>query len=204
MGRTSEAREQLLESACELIYARGYQSVGVQELCEHAGVKKGSFYHFFHSKQELALAMLDRHWEEMRSQMLEPCFAPDAPPLARIRRYLAAACESLAESKRVSGAVCGCPFGNLALEMSTEDAAIRQKLEEIFRSWAGYFESAIQEAINAGDLPALDVEVTAESLIAFLSGTALLAKTHDSADVAHRLVGSAGRLLGAPLPAIGS
>ena len=53
MGRTSDARERLIATAIELIRARSYESVGVDALCNHAQVKKGSFYHFFPSKQDL-------------------------------------------------------------------------------------------------------------------------------------------------------
>jgi len=195
MGRTSDAREQLLDSACELIHARGYHSVGVQELCEHAGVKKGSFYHFFHTKQELVLAMLDRQWERMRSELLDPCFAPDVPPLARIRRFVAATCESFEAEQRERGVVCGCPFGNLSLEMSTEDEGIRLRLDEIYRGWTGYVEAALQEAVDTGEVPDLDVALTAESIVAFVSGVALLAKVRNRADLAARLSSGMDRFL---------
>ncbi|HSG31720.1 MAG TPA: TetR/AcrR family transcriptional regulator, partial [Thermodesulfobacteriota bacterium] len=44
-------KEKLIDSAIQLLGTRSYNSVGVQELCEHAEVKKGSFYHFFPSKR---------------------------------------------------------------------------------------------------------------------------------------------------------
>ncbi len=53
MGRTSDARERIIQSSIELIHYLSYSSVGVNELCEHAGVKKGSFYHYFPSKSDL-------------------------------------------------------------------------------------------------------------------------------------------------------
>jgi TetR/AcrR family transcriptional regulator, transcriptional repressor for nem operon len=54
MGRTSEARERLIGTAGDLWHRRSYTDVGVSEICETAGVQKGSFYHFFPSKQDLA------------------------------------------------------------------------------------------------------------------------------------------------------
>ena len=59
MGRTSDAKQKLIDSAIELIHSRSFADVGVNELCQHAGVKKGSFYHFFPSKQDLTLTALD-------------------------------------------------------------------------------------------------------------------------------------------------
>jgi TetR/AcrR family transcriptional repressor of nem operon len=50
MGRTSDAKERLIEAMIELIWTGSYGSTSVDQICERAGVKKGSFYHFFESK----------------------------------------------------------------------------------------------------------------------------------------------------------
>ena len=86
MGRTSDAREILIRSAIELIHARSYSSVGVNELCEHAGVKKGSFYHFSPSKRDLTIAALDEVAAWYERDIYRPAFANDLPPLDRIER----------------------------------------------------------------------------------------------------------------------
>src|SRR5918912_2787057 len=80
MRRLNDARARLIASAIELIYARSYGAVSVDDLCAHAGVHKGSFYHFFPSKRDLLLAALDAQWEQAKQTMLEPAFAPDVPP----------------------------------------------------------------------------------------------------------------------------
>lgn len=198
MGRVSTAREELLEVGADLIHSKGYQGVGVQEICCAAGVKKGSFYHFFPSKQELVLEIIDRHWEEMRRSCLEPAFRPDIPPLKRIERYLKLAGAMLVRKESDSGVICGCPFGNLALEMGASDELIRHKVDQVFRSWAAYFEAAIQEAIDAGDADPVDAHVCAEALVAYVSGIALLSKAHNSAAVAQRLGPSAMNLIQSP------
>ncbi|MEV5543961.1 helix-turn-helix domain-containing protein [Saccharopolyspora shandongensis] len=53
----------MLTAAQELIELRGYSALGVAEICKAAGVPKGSFYYFFESKETLALAVLDDHWD---------------------------------------------------------------------------------------------------------------------------------------------
>jgi len=59
MGRTSDTRERLLEAAIDLLWASSFGAVSVDQICEGAGVKKGSFYHFFESKIDLAIAAYD-------------------------------------------------------------------------------------------------------------------------------------------------
>ena len=88
MGRTSDAKERLIQAAMDLFFTRSYTDVGVQELCKAAAVKKGSFYHFFETKQDLVLASLDRWWEITRETAWERAFSSERPPLERISRFL--------------------------------------------------------------------------------------------------------------------
>ena len=61
MPRTSDARDRIVATAARLFLERSYQAVGVDELCQAADVRKGSFYHYFSSKSELAKAVIDLH-----------------------------------------------------------------------------------------------------------------------------------------------
>ena len=187
MGRTSDARERLLSSAGELVYALGYQSVSVEELCEHAGVKKGSFYHFFPSKQELTLAALDAQWNIARDALVEPAFASDLPPLERIQRFFDSIAGASADEQGQTGQVRGCRFGNLVAEMGSQNPKIRQKVSSIFQAIAAYFEQALEEAINAGELSSINPRVTALALLAYMEGILLLGRAYNDADLMRRL-----------------
>ena len=55
-----DTRDRLIDGAAVLLHTQAYRGVGVKALCEAAGVRKGSFYHFFASKEDLTLAALDR------------------------------------------------------------------------------------------------------------------------------------------------
>lgn len=76
MGRTSDAKDRLIAAAMELMYARGYTAVGVQEICDRAGVNKGSFYHFFPSKQALVLAVIEAHTHQVQLGLGKVMSAP--------------------------------------------------------------------------------------------------------------------------------
>lgn len=197
MGRVSDAKEKLLSSALELIYSRSYTAVGVEELCEHAGVKKGSFYHFFPSKRDLTLAAMDQQWELAKQTVVEPSFSKRLPPLRRIERCFDLFYEYQCGVKERTGQVRGCPFGNLALELSTQDPVIREKVNRIFQELTGYIERALREAVDAGDLPAQDVGTTAQALVAYLEGVYLLAKTRNDPQVIKRLLRPAVQSLAA-------
>ena len=72
--RVCESKLRLLQTAHELIWRQSYGSVGVDQICEHSNVKKGSFCHFFRSKYELTVAAYEYHWEQCR-QTLDRIFS---------------------------------------------------------------------------------------------------------------------------------
>jgi TetR/AcrR family transcriptional regulator, transcriptional repressor for nem operon len=181
MGRTSDARERLIASAITLIHARSYSAVSVDDLCAQAGVNKGSFYHFFPTKRALALAAIERQWNDTQRHVLDPAFAPDLPPLERIPRLFRLAAGLQGQSAALSSGVPGCPFGNLAAELGTQDAVIRDKVREVFAGYGTYFERALHEAQAAGAIGPLDVPAAARTLLAYFEGALLLAKTYNDA-----------------------
>ncbi len=192
MGRTSDAKERLLKAAEELFYASGYHQVGVADLCKAAGVKKGSFYYFFDSKQELALTMLDSLWEKTKKDYLEPIFAPSRPPVARVKHYFAALAEWAEMDMEMP--FKGCPFGNLGVELSLGDESVRLKLTQIFDEYAAYFETAMNEAVAAGEVHLADIPLVAKAMVAYAQGLMVLAKTRQDPALVRQLGGLASRL----------
>jgi TetR/AcrR family transcriptional regulator, transcriptional repressor for nem operon len=187
MGRTSDANERLVAAAAQLLHARGYASVGVEALCRRAGVRKGSFYHFFRSKHALTLAALDWHWRRSRELVLEPAFRGDLPPIQRLERFFDLLANVQSSTKKRTGQLLGCPFGNLSGEMSSQDARIRRRLRQIFQGIASYFERALREAIATGDLPKHDPATNAQALVAYMEGILLLAAAANDPALIKRL-----------------
>ena len=122
MGRTSTARDRLLDAACELLKSRAYSSIGVAEICTRADVRKGSFYHFFESKQALTLAVVESHWAAQRADWTGMLTAPGVTPTARLERLFSSMAEVQRAAQAEFGAVSGCLLANLALELSTQEA----------------------------------------------------------------------------------
>jgi TetR/AcrR family transcriptional repressor of nem operon len=195
MGRKSDAKERLIRSGRQLMHERGYTAVGVAELCDTAGVNKGSFYHVFPSKQELALEVIDTFWADSAT-LLDEMVKGEGPPLERLRGFFEA---SHAQHRKISkecGHVAGCPLGSLAQEMSSQDPVLRKKLGEVFERHVDRFERVIAEAVGRGDLPRLDTRRAARALTALFQGAALLAKIWDDPELLTSLKDDALRLLG--------
>src|SRR5205085_11852268 len=109
MGRVSDAKERLMEAVGELIWTGSYGSTTIDQICEKAGVKKGSFYYFFDSKADVAVASLEVGCAEHRQEM-DSAFSPTIPPLERIRKYCESCYQKQVEIKRQYGRVLGCPL----------------------------------------------------------------------------------------------
>ncbi|AWS44056.1 TetR/AcrR family transcriptional regulator [Streptosporangium sp. 'caverna'] len=176
MGRTSDARDKILTAAQTLIERRGYTALGVAEICTTAGVPKGSFYHFFESKQALALTVINEHWIEQRRQWTE-LLGGDRPPLRRLRDLFEATETVQRLGQQDNGTVVGCLFGNLALELSNQAEDIRHRLQEIFDAQIDLIEQVVAEARERGDTaPTVDPRAAARSIVAQLEGQVLFAK----------------------------
>lgn len=180
-------RQRILTSARELIYSRSYADVGVAEICNSAEVKKGSFYHFFPSKQDLTLAVIDDLRVILEDRVLIPAFARDLPPLQRLQRFIDRLYEFQSTTAAESGRLLGCPFGNLALELATSDETIRNKLEAVFASIEARFEHVLVEAVDCGEASGIDTPATAQAMLAYIEGVLMMAKTANDPSIIKRL-----------------
>lgn len=196
MTRQSETYQRILEAARDLIYARSYAEVGVKAICEKAEVKKGSFYHFFPSKQELTLAVIDNFYAELRDNVVQEAFDPALPPGERLERLFALTVARQEEIHRQTGHVLGCPFGNLASEMATSDETVRCRIEGLFTRFQGLFRDTLQEALERGELDevAVDIEATAEAMLAYFEGVMLMAKARNDPGVLRQLLPGTARI----------
>jgi TetR/AcrR family transcriptional repressor of nem operon len=178
MKEKSNIKERFIKAAIDLICARSYNTVGVQELCDNVGVTKGSFYHYFPSKRDLTLAAIDEIWASYQRNFLEPVFNSGLPILEKFRRLLDSVCDYYDSEKKTTGRMAGCKLGNMSLELSTQDEVIRKRLDFVFKEWIMYLNSVLEEAVVGGELPDnTDTHASAQSILAYLEGLVLLGKT---------------------------
>jgi len=187
MNLVTDTRSRIIAAAKPRFHSRSYANVGIQEICESAGVQKGSFYHFFPSKRDLVLAVIDEFADEWAHGFVAEAFDPALPPMERIDYLIDAAYFWQKSIKQVHGRMLGCLFGNLTLEVSTQDDILRAKLLAIFARAKSRFEATLAEAVADGALAPLDATRTAEAMLAYLEGVILLAKAQNDPELLHRL-----------------
>src|SRR4051812_8275751 len=130
MGRSSDAKERLMDAVTELIWHGSYGSTTIDQICEKAGVKKGSFYYFFESKCDLAAAAVEDNWQKRKPEM-DAIFSPTLPPMERLRRFCEEGYKKQEELKKCCGSVRGCPLFTLGAEVCNQDQKLHKKIKEI-------------------------------------------------------------------------
>lgn len=169
----TNTRDLLINEGLNALLAGGYDGTGIGPVLKAAGVPKGSFYHFFDSKEAFAGAVLDAYAERYGRVRREILHDRSRQPLDRLRRYFTYMSELL--NREDFG---GCLFGNLAFASATRSPAFREQLQHGFQVWQGDLASVLREAQAAGEIAEdLDPEETADFLIDAYEGALLRAKS---------------------------
>ena len=182
MGRTSNADERLMTAALDLMWEESYGAVSIDDICQRANVKKGSFYYFFDSKAELAVAALERMAQEQKA-IWDEQFSPVVPPLDRIRARCDFTYRTQVEIKARTGKVLGCPLCSVGSEICNQDEKIRDKVQDILSRKAKYLESAIRDAQSEGLIEAGDPAAKARCVLAYYEGLVTQARIHNDAEI---------------------
>jgi TetR/AcrR family transcriptional repressor of nem operon len=83
-----ESRLRLLNATLNVVRERGYHATRVEDVCKAAGLTKGSFFHHFASKEELAIAAA-AHWDVVTGTLFASASYHAAPdPLDRLLGYI--------------------------------------------------------------------------------------------------------------------
>ena len=145
----SETRELLLRSGVEILTEKGFSAAGLDEILKRVNVPKGSFYHYFDSKEAFGLALI-QHYDNFFAHKLDT-FLQDLQlaPLDRIRGFIQDAIQGMAKYDYRRG----CLVGNLGQEMGALPEPYRNLLKSVFLSWQQKFEACLESARLAGEIP---------------------------------------------------
>ena len=174
----NKSKERILASAKELFHEYGFQQTSVDEILKKSGVTKSNFYYHFKSKEELGLIILQRFITLYESDVLIKTLGNKSlSPSGRLVEFY----NSVKTFHRDLENPRGCPFGNMAIEMSGSNENFREKLSAFFNSWEKIIEECINEGMSTGDFRGdLPPGVVAQLILSHLEGAIMMVKTHRS------------------------
>ena len=188
-----DTRNQILETASGIIVGKGFSAVGLSEILAAAGVPKGSFYHWFRSKEQFGEALLDRHFENYLRQV-DACLA--APGRTAGQRLLAFFGQWHATQS--GGHVpARCLVVKLSAEVCDLSEPMRAALERGTTQVLHRLADCLADGIAAGELVRCpDPADVAQQLYQQWLGATLLARVQRSAEPLDRALAHTTRWVG--------
>lgn len=141
-----DTKEVILETAKSIILTKGYVAAGLNEILSAAGVPKGSFYHYFKSKEDFGVELIKKHMTESADIFRQYLSNPDINPYERIATLY----DMLHSCHKQAGYHQFCLVAKLGSEVSDLSDAMRQTLKEGIRIWIGIHEKCIREGQEEG------------------------------------------------------
>lgn len=159
----NDKRALILAKGAQVMSRRGYHGTGVQEIVQAAGIPKGSFYHYFASKEDFAMQALE-HLYAPRLQRYDLALGNcSLSPKARILAYYQDLIEHFARREKLE---YHCFIGSLSFEMAELCQPIGQRVEQILQHSVNILAECLDSAIQAGELPA---ECDSQALAEFIA-----------------------------------
>lgn len=187
-----ESKARILDAAMHVIRAKGYAATTIDDLCAAAGLTKGSFFHHFKSKEELALAAAE-HFSAMAEGLFRSAPYRALPdPRDRVLGYV----DFRAAILRGELPEFTCLLGTMVQETYQTHPAIRRACERHISAHAAL---VAKDIALAKRMYAPRAKWSAESLALFtqavLQGAFVLAKAKDGPEVAEVCIGHLRRYL---------
>lgn len=143
-----DTKAELIRSGLEQLTEKGFASSGIDQILKKVGVPKGSFYHYFSSKEAFGQTVIQSYARYFENK-LDTCLLDESyPPLTRIGNFVEDAKIGMArhQFKR------GCLVGNLGQEVDLLPLSFRQQLIDIFLSWQHRLANCLKEAQSQGEI----------------------------------------------------
>jgi TetR/AcrR family transcriptional repressor of nem operon len=174
----TETRRELIQAGLALLTEKGYSSVGIDQILRSVNVPKGSFYHYFKSKEAFGQVLINAYADYFARKLDRFLLNADYPPLQRLRNFIDDAAQGMSRYTFRRG----CLVGNLGQEMSLLPESFRQQLKEVFEDWQARTARCLREAQAAGEI---GTELDCDRLAAWFwigwEGAVLRAKLEASA-----------------------
>lgn len=143
-----DSKQGMLDAALGLMSQRGFTAVGLNEILQTAGVPKGSFYHYFESKESFGQALLERYFDEYLDEMENVLAAGAGKAGDRLMRYW----QNWADTQHADSPCSKCLVVKLAAEVADLSEAMRQTLMRGTDGIVARLAQAIEEGVADGSL----------------------------------------------------
>jgi len=171
-----KSKEKIIRAASDLFHKNGYQTTTVDEIVESTGVTKSNLYYHFRSKEELALETLYMRMKQFESEVILSTLGEiSLSPKKRLQQFY----DRVANFHSSLECKYGCPFGNLAIEMSDVSEKFRNLLSAFFRNWEKAIEICIDEGSREGEFRRdINPKLAAQLILSQVEGAIMMVKTH--------------------------
>lgn len=169
-AKALKTRSRILDCAAELMFSEGYAHLKLDDVLLASNVRKGNFYYYFASKDDLCLSVLKERAKPILAEWINEHIKPAADPWDNIQRLIQAV---LAQPDRVPGE--GNPLSNLALEMAGFSDEFRQEVDAIVSEVVAIYAREFRRMAQQGRLrAAADPQRMARYLFSLVEGALLL------------------------------
>jgi len=148
--RVGATREALIRAGMEMFTAQGFTATGIEVVLKRMGIPKGSFYHYFASKEAFGREVLAAYDAYITRKLERWLFEPSRSALDKILDFAADARAGMERHKFERG----CLVGNLGQEVSTLPEGFREELDRVLRGWQALVTSCLQEGQRRGEIAA--------------------------------------------------
>lgn len=180
MARDPNRRQTIISGATQLFLLHGYDAVTIDEICAFTHSAKGSFYHVFSSKEDLAVQLIDEVWHETQVRMTET-FSKEKTPLTRIKDELIHTYSRSHILEGRSKQFTGCPIGTLSVTLAGKSEKIRKRINFAMNHMRHFYVKAFTQALESGDLHSdLDAKQLADLLLATIQGIGIVSRCYNS------------------------
>ncbi len=169
----TDTRLQILDTARALVAGRGFSAVGLSEILGAAAVPRGSFYHWFRSKEQFGEALIERHFDSYLVQVDACLCAAGQPAPQRLLAFFS----QWHASQTGSDPQSHCLVVKLSAEVCDLSEAMRGALERGTAQVIERLASCLAEGIATGELTACpDPTEVAQQLYQQWLGATLLVR----------------------------
>lgn len=178
---THSTRQHILDVGYQLIVEKGFSNVGLAQLLSHAGVPKGSFYHYFKSKEQFGEALISEYFSQYKERLDTLFSDPDKSGFDKLMGYWMNWLE-------VNDGRCGsqrCLVVKLSAEVSDLSESMRLSLLNGANNITAMVANCVQQGIDDGSIKVADATTTASQLYQLWIGASLISKLSQSTDPLH-------------------